>query len=544
MAKRFGVMLDCSRNAVMRVEELKKYLLILKKMGYNMIQLYTEDTYEVDNEPYFGYLRGRYSKAEMKEIVEYCNEIGMEAIPCIQTLAHLNNIFKWGSYKKINDFSNILLVGEERTYELIENMVKTVRECYTTDIIHIGMDEAHMLGLGKYLDKHGHRNRFDILNEHLARVISICEKYNFKPIMWSDMFYRLANNDFYYDWSNITDEIVEKKPDGVDLVYWDYYHTEEEFFSGMLASHMRFSGETWFAGGVWTWMGHTPYTTFSINSMAEAIRACRKVGTDNIFMTLWGDNGRESSFFSVLPALYTIRRYYDGEEDMAKIKAEFYDIVGVEYDDMMLLELPNAVAGSKRENPSNIAKTMLWSDVLFGFLDATVSESAAAEYREIVNKLREGASRAGEYSYIFDTLADLSSVMEIKYDLGKRARDAYDAGDKDALARVAADCDVLVARIEKFHATFSRQWHKENKPHGFEIHDSRYGGLIMRIKAVKARILAYLSGEIATLEELDEKLLPYDLALDRCFAINGTPGTPGIPAIDRAAYALSVNNIS
>ena len=166
MAKRFGIMLDCSRNAIMRVEELKKYLLVLKKMGYNMIQLYTEDTYEVDDEPYFGYLRGRYSKAEMKEIVAYCDEIGVEAIPCIQTLAHLENMFKWNEYKSINDFGNIMLVGEERTYQLIENMVKTVRECYTTGIIHIGMDEAHMLGLGKYLDKHGLRNRFDILNEH------------------------------------------------------------------------------------------------------------------------------------------------------------------------------------------------------------------------------------------------------------------------------------------------------------------------------------------------------------------------------------------
>ena len=64
----FGVMIDCSRNAVMSVEGLKNYLAILKKMGYNCAMLYTEDTYEVDGEPYFGYMRGRYSKEEMKEI--------------------------------------------------------------------------------------------------------------------------------------------------------------------------------------------------------------------------------------------------------------------------------------------------------------------------------------------------------------------------------------------------------------------------------------------------------------------------------------------
>ena len=90
MAKRFGVMLDMSRNAVMKPCEVKKFASIIKSFGYNMIQLYTEDTYEIDGEPYFGYLRGRYSKEELCDIVEYCNSIGVEVIPCIQTLAHLN----------------------------------------------------------------------------------------------------------------------------------------------------------------------------------------------------------------------------------------------------------------------------------------------------------------------------------------------------------------------------------------------------------------------------------------------------------------------
>ena len=49
--KRFGVMLDMSRNAVMKPDEVKNYARVLKSMGYNMIQLYTEDTYEVEGEP-------------------------------------------------------------------------------------------------------------------------------------------------------------------------------------------------------------------------------------------------------------------------------------------------------------------------------------------------------------------------------------------------------------------------------------------------------------------------------------------------------------
>ena len=57
MAERFGVMLDMSRNAVMKPSEVKQFADIIKSFGYNMIQLYTEDTYEIYGEPYFGYLR-------------------------------------------------------------------------------------------------------------------------------------------------------------------------------------------------------------------------------------------------------------------------------------------------------------------------------------------------------------------------------------------------------------------------------------------------------------------------------------------------------
>ena len=37
-----GVMIDCSRNAVLSVENAKRLLRVLALMGYNMVQLYTE----------------------------------------------------------------------------------------------------------------------------------------------------------------------------------------------------------------------------------------------------------------------------------------------------------------------------------------------------------------------------------------------------------------------------------------------------------------------------------------------------------------------
>ena len=113
--------------------------------------LYTEDTYEVNNQPYFGHFRGRYSKEELKELADYAQNKNMELIPCIQTLAHIDGLLKWNCYHDIIDCDDILLVGNERVYELIDGMFATISECFNTKTVHIGMDEAEFVGLGKYL---------------------------------------------------------------------------------------------------------------------------------------------------------------------------------------------------------------------------------------------------------------------------------------------------------------------------------------------------------------------------------------------------------
>ena len=108
-----GVMLDASRNAVPSVEGLKVIIRKLALMGLNMLMLYTEDTYELDNYPYFGYMRGRYSKAELKEIDDYAYQFGIEIIPCIQTLGHLENALRWPFATEIKDTDDVLLAEED-----------------------------------------------------------------------------------------------------------------------------------------------------------------------------------------------------------------------------------------------------------------------------------------------------------------------------------------------------------------------------------------------------------------------------------------------
>ena len=54
------------------------------------------------------------------------------------------------SYNDVKESNNTLLPGIEKTYVLIEKMIKTCREVFTSNRIHIGMDEAFDLGAYRY----------------------------------------------------------------------------------------------------------------------------------------------------------------------------------------------------------------------------------------------------------------------------------------------------------------------------------------------------------------------------------------------------------
>lgn len=516
-----GVMIDMSRNAVMSIDGLKRFLALIRKMGYNCVMLYTEDTYEVNDEPYFGYMRGRYSKTEMKEIDEYAASLGMTVIPCIQTLAHLNAIFRWGKFPK--DYDNILLVDDERSYELIDRMFATVSECFKSRKIHIGMDEAHMLGRGKHLDIHGYETVDTIMRRHLKRICEIAEKYRYEVMMWSDMCFRPWNAGAYrIPACEVPKEYVECIPRSVTPVYWNYYDTDEKVYDGMFYNHRQISDKIWFAGGAWCWGGMIPFNRHTLKTMIPALNSCAKNNIRDIIFTMWGDDGAECSHFCQLPVLYYLAQYAKGNRDEEKIKSGFKKLIGIDFDEFMNIDCPNDVVPYSG-GPKNPSKYMLYSDYFNDFLDYTVKEGAGEIYLTYAEQLRTTAKKSRKYGYVFNTAAKLCDVMAIKYELGLKTRKAYEAGDKKELERLAKNDYVKVEKLIRiFGEAFEKQWYTDNKPHGFDVQHHRIGALIYRTDACRRRILDYVSGKINCIDELEETLLPYRSAQESIYA-NSAP---------------------
>lgn len=498
-----GAMLDMSRNRVMTVKAVKRWIDRQASLGLNLLMLYTEDTYEIPEYPYFGYLRGRYSQAELREIDDYAFSLGVKLVPCVQTLAHLKNFLQWPASAPLRDQPDILLIDSEETYAFLDAALRSLSHCFRSRRIHIGMDEAHGVGLGNYLLNHGYVNRFELLNRHLARVKALCDQYGFKPMMWSDMFFRLGSkNNAYYDLDNhVPDGVIAALPE-VEMVYWDYYHTDEAFYARMLDEHQRMGRGTIYAGGVWTWSGFLPNRERTKRTMEPALRVSAQMGLDTVFATLWGDDGAETDYLMAIDDLTLFSE--------ACWQGEGFTLEDCEAMAECLTGLPAKLrrafdAFYADDYSRSTGKTLIWCDPLY---PCGVSE-------EQMQTLYDAAEKA------IHTLRPVSARMEMHYamtlfivlrrkiDLIRGIRDAYVKKDKKALdhitERVFPDAMKAYDDLMNIHRIL---WETDSKRQGWEVLALRYGGAIGRLQDVKCELRDYCGGMRSSIPELEEPTLP------------------------------------
>lgn len=504
-----GAMVDMSRNVVMNVKTVKLMLRKMALMGQNMFMLYTEDTYEIEGREYFGHMRGRYTKAEMKELDSYALKLGIEMIPCIQTLGHLATHLHWGAASPYRDTKNVMLVGAEETYKLITDMFRTVKECFTTRRVHVGMDETNDVGRGKYLELHGLCNQDDIYFEHLEKVIELARAEGLEPMMWSDMFFRLAGKEFddYTDYDvrvEFTDEVKAKVPRGIQQVFWDYYRDNEEFYATNIDKHHDvFGKDTLFAGGIWLWSGHGPLFSRSLKFSIPALDACKHKGISEVIATIW-DNGGECELILSLAGLAWYADYdYKGGFDLDSAKECFRVTCGADYDDIIKTELCQHPDGSD----VSLCRAMLYNDPLIGLIDKHIGDlDTVAYYKDASAKMAEHGD-LGIFAEAYDVTKKLTALLENKANFGVRLKSAYDSGDRNALIPFIAECDVMIGKMRDFREAHLKAWMLYNKPFGWEANDMHYGATLARLETTKARISAYVSGEIDAIEELAEERL-------------------------------------
>lgn len=506
-----GVMLDVSRNAAFTLDSCKTFVRRLALMGTNMLMLYTEDMFEVPDEPFFGYLRGPYTYDELKELDDYADAFGVEMLACIQALGHFVQVLQWPAFAEVMDTNSVLLADDEKTYAFLKKIIRAASAPYRSNRIHLGMDEADSVGTGRYKQIHGEKRQLDIFNSHLTRVRDICKGLGLRPMIWSDMYFRLGskNNDYYDVETQIPDDVKAKIPEGVDLVYWDYYHDDQSLYEKMFALHRELGKAPLFQGGIWTWgrlWANLPYSAINTNA---GMQACKVAGIREVITSIWGDDGTECDMFSALAGLQLVAEHaYADDIDDKLLRQNFAGSCNADYDAWVKASALDVIPGVNDKSFSNVSKWMLWQDPLLSIMDPAVEGAGLEEHYTALAESLSDVTTEDTDDKRLEFPANVAKVLSLKCGLRNALVAAYKAGDNAELKSIVdgrlAELRIAVDGLWRCHRAM---WHATYKPFGWEVIEGRYGALRARLETVRDRLLSYLDGAIESIPELEVTLL-------------------------------------
>ncbi len=508
-----STMLDTSRNAVPTVDTIFKMLDYFALMGYGMVMLYTEDTVELKNRPYFGYMRGRYSLMDLRAIDDYADAYGIEVIPCLECYGHMEKYLVWPEAAPIKDTERVLLAREEKTFEFLEELISTVSACFRSKRIHIGMDEAFSMGRGTFLDRHHYVDPFEIFTEYLKRLVEITNKYGLQPMMWSDMYFRNGdpNRKYYEKETVVPPEVAAQIPEEVELVFWHY--GEKPYCDDyMLKKHRELGRKIIYAGGLWNWIGHFPEHNYVMETVRFSLEACRNNDVHEAMMTHWLNDNAECDYFAPLFGYsFFAELCYNKEITDAELKARFEAVTGGNYDAFYAMSFYHNKFENGEEYPNFhdrfFGKAAFWQDIMEGLYDTHLFERPmSGHYAAAAARMKQYAD--GKWDYLYDFAAKCFDYLALKTEIAEKLYPAYQAGDRATLKVIAEQ--LLPALKEKtlaVHGAHRTMWHAHNKALGWSALDFRYGGMASRCDTAKLQLEQYLSGEVDRLEQLEQKRL-------------------------------------
>jgi hypothetical protein len=329
------------------------------------------------------------------------------------------------------------------------------------------------------------------------------------------MYFRLGSKTHnYYDLeADIPQDVVKAIPAEAELVYWDYYHGDDDTYLKMIEIHRSMGREPVMASGVWTW-AHLWYGQgITERAGGACIRACRQAKLKEVFFTMWGDDGGYCEYDSALAGLAWAAEQAYGSEDADSLRDRFEAICGVGYEDVLLgSKLHDQTLGNRiDEAPVQLPVQVLWDDPLLGMHHLTMKarkpdfwKLASAHYHQVANELAPHIGRTQPID--LDHALTLAKFLAAKVDFRIALEDAYQVRDRGRMQMLLPEVGRIVELIEQLQGTFRRQWHRKNKPFGFEVIQVRLAGLRERFREVARLLSELMHQQRDAIAELDEGL--------------------------------------
>jgi len=164
---------------------------------------------------------GAYSLPQVERLHQRCHELGLEVIPLVQCLGHMENLLQLDNYAHLRerpdrtDCINPLAPESAATVRaLVEEMIDRspgIRH------FHLGGDEAWSLGDSpssqRFIEAHGSP---ELYLRHVEPLLDLLHERGIRPILWHDMMIQWPDKD------------LQRIGAKADLMVWGYRGTPEQ----------------------------------------------------------------------------------------------------------------------------------------------------------------------------------------------------------------------------------------------------------------------------------------------------------------------------
>lgn len=269
------------RVEIMTIEALKNLASTLALMGINTLILeytasYPYEKHAVISGPY------AYRRDEIEALVSYCKGLGIQVIPLLENLGHVQYILRHEQYANLRIKHSILSQIDplnKQAIPLFSDLIADLISLHPAKYIHLGGDEArhlHNKKFTEYIHKHGVSKLY---TQYIKQICQVAIKKGKTPLLWADMILKYP-------------QAVEDLPvDRIIFIDWNYGWNVNRFGSIKAlqdkgcnfwgAPALRSSPDNYF---ITRWKKH-------FNNLKNFIPYARKADYSGIIMTSWSTSG-------------------------------------------------------------------------------------------------------------------------------------------------------------------------------------------------------------------------------------------------------------
>jgi hypothetical protein len=272
-----------NRVQVVPPRELRRLADAASKNGLNMVIMEWEGSFPFRRNHIVSN-RFAYTEQEVDEYVAYCNERGLEVVPLLQCLGHLEYVLQFERYAHLredaNDISQACPMRRDEFLELYAEMLDEIVAKHTSRYVHIGADETALLGhcerCRAFVEKH---SKSTLFARHIKSIAELVLERGKIPVLWADIVMQHP-------------ESIGELPPECILVDWNYGWDVNYF--GDHTNLTKSGHKLWGALALRSHPDNFFRTAWDTHfrNLEEFIPFMRKSGYEGVVMTSWSTSGQ------------------------------------------------------------------------------------------------------------------------------------------------------------------------------------------------------------------------------------------------------------